>query len=172
MSLKIQLHPDNIKKIKSDKVTFVKNFTTIEDKYDFNFLFSLLELVSMPIEFKANDESLFKKVFQIRKIKSVVKDFNFVQDFLQKVVEYFPDNRDDCDIFFSFQSTTGNSHQDIEDVFIIGLEGEVIYKTFGETSDFHKIQKGDMIFIPKGIRHKVIGLSPRITLSIGFYGNK
>lgn len=172
MSLKIHITPENVETIKNNKVTFVENFTTIDDKYDFNFLFSLLESISIPIDFKGNDESFFKKVFQIKKLKGYVPGFNFIQDFLKQVFKFYPDDRDNCDIFFSFQSTSGNSHLDIEDVFIVGLEGQVMYKIFGEVSNYYTIKKGDMIYIPKGIQHKVIGLSPRITLSVGFYGRK
>ncbi len=172
MSVKIELPPENVKTIKNNKVTFVENFTNIDDKYDFNFLFSLLESISIPVGFKGIDEPFFKKVFQIKQLKGYIPGFKFIQDFLQQVFEFHSDDRDNCDIFFSFQSTSGNSHQDIEDVFIVGLEGQVMYKIFGEVSNYYTIKKGDMIYIPKGIQHKVIGLSPRITLSVGFYGRK
>ena len=172
MPVKVQVPPENVETIKNNKVTFVKNFSDIEDKYDFNFLVSLIESVGTPVDFKDNDNSFFKKVFQIKKLKGYVKDFNFIQDFLQKFFKYYPDDRDNCDIFFSFQSTSGLSHLDIEDVFIVGLEGEVMNKTFGEVLNYYTIHKGDMIYIPKGVQHKVIGLSPRVTLSVGFYGRK
>jgi len=29
-----------------------------------------------------------------------------------------------------------------------------------------------MVFIPRGIKHKVIGLNPRIIASVGFYGKR
>lgn len=29
-----------------------------------------------------------------------------------------------------------------------------------------------MIFIPQGVKHKVIGMSPRIIASIGFFGKR
>ena len=74
--------------------------------------------------------------------------------------------------FFSFVSQVGNSHVDREDVFIIGLKGEVIYRVFGVEDKDYYLKKGDMIFIPKGIKHKVIGLSSRIVASIGFYGKR
>ena len=64
MSVKIELPPENVKTIKNNKVTFVENFTNIDDKYDFNFLFSLLESISIPVDFKGIDEPFLKKFFK------------------------------------------------------------------------------------------------------------
>ena len=66
----------------------------------------------------------------------------------------------------------GRSHIDEEDVFIIGLKGNVIYRVFDIQNKDYSIEEGDMIFIPKGLKHKVIGISPRIIASIGLYGER
>ena len=78
----------------------------------------------------------------------------------------------EVDLFFSLVSQIGNSHVDIEDVFIIGLKGEIIYRIFDFENKDYSIKKGDMIFIPKSIKHKAIGINPRIIVSIGFYGER
>jgi len=66
----------------------------------------------------------------------------------------------------------GTPHVDIEDVFIIGLKGTTIYRVFDIENKDYTIEKGDMIFIPRGIKHKVIGLNPRIVASIGYFGKR
>ena len=172
MTVKINLLPEYAESIKNNKVTLVKNFSKIENKYDFNLLISIFERIDTPIVFIGPEDSFFKKIFCIRNVESTFKDFKFFKSFLQQVFKYLPDNRDGCDIFFSFKSTAGLSHVDIEDVFIVGLEGVITYKTFGEKTNYYEIHKGDLIYIPKGVQHKVIGMSPRITLSVGFFGNK
>ncbi len=91
-------------------------------------------------------------------------------DFLSKLFKYERDARDEVDLFFSFVSQVGNSHIDEEDVFILGLKGKTIYRVFGNVDKDYMIEKGDIIFIPRGIKHKVIGLTSRIVASIGFYG--
>lgn len=170
MTVKINLLPEYVESIKNNKVTFVKNFSKIENRYDFNLLISFFERIDTPILVKSVEDSFFKQVFQIRDLESTFKDFKFFKSFLQQVFKYLPDDRDGCDIFFSFKSTAGSSHMDPEDVFIVGLEGVVTYKTFEEKTNYYEIHKGDLIYIPKGVQHKVIGMSPRITLSVGFNG--
>ena len=131
MTVKIDLLPEYVENIKNNKVTFIKNFSTIENKYDFNWLVSFFEKLDIPVLFKNNENSFFNKIFQIRKLENIFEDFKFLQSFLQQVFKYVPNNQEGCEI-----------------------------------------QKGDLIYIPKGVHHKVISLSPRITLSIGFYGKK
>ena len=171
--MEVDLLPEYVEDIKKNKVTLVKNFSKIEKEYDFNLLMSLFEKTDVPVTTKNNGaDDFFKTVFQIKKLENTFEDFKFVQGFLKQVFKYLPHNEDSCDIFFSFKSGSGLSHVDEEDVFIIGLNGVAVYKIFGEKTDYHEIHKGDLIYIPKGIRHKVIGLSPRITLSVGFFGAK
>ena len=157
--------------IKENKVTLIKNFATLERNYDFNLLSQLMEENNLTISQKSFVGSL-KDVFQIHKVSNTLQEFKIFFDFLSKLFKYERDLKDEVDLFFSFVSQIGNTHLDVEDVFIIGLKGEVIYRVFdGETRDYN-IQKGDMIFIPKNIKHKVIALNPRIVASIGFYGRR
>jgi len=165
------LNKEQISLIKNNKVTFIKNFVLLTREYDFNLLSKLME----ENECKVNQKSLvgnLKDVFQMLKVSNTLQEFKTFFDFLSKLFNYERHEDDEVDLFFSFVSQVGNSHVDKEDVFIIGLSGEVIYRVFGvEDKDYH-IKKGDMIFIPSGIKHKVIGLSSRIVASIGFYGKR
>ena len=54
----------------------------------------------------------------------------------------------------------------------MGLKGKVIYKIFDTDVTEYIIEKGDMIFIPRGIKHKVIGITPRIVAAAGFFGTR
>ena len=53
----------------------------------------------------------------------------------------------------------------------MGLHGKTMYQIYGENKIDYIINKGDLIFIPKGNKHRSIALSPRIIASIGFYGS-
>ena len=161
----------DLKDIQENKVTLVKNFASLTREYDFNLLSNLMEENECIISQKSNVGNL-KDVFQIHKISNCLKEFKTFFDFLTKLFKYERDLRDEVDLFFSLVSQVGNSHVDIEDVFIIGLKGKIIYKVFDFENKNYSIEQGDMIFIPKGIKHKVIGINPRIVASIGFYGNR
>ena len=161
----------DLKDIQENKVTLVKNFASLTREYDFNLLSNLMEENECIISQKSNVGNL-KDVFQIHKISNCLKEFKTFFDFLTKLFKYERDLRDEVDLFFSLVSQVGNSHVDIEDVFIIGLKGKIIYKVFDFENKNYSIEQGDMIFIPKGIKHKVIGINPRIIASIGFYGKR
>jgi len=157
--------------IKENKVTLIKNFILLERNYDFNLLSNLMEENECKIHQKSFVGNL-KDVFQMFKVSNTLQEFKTFFDFLSKLFKYERHEYDEVDLFFSFVSQVGNSHVDLEDVFIIGLKGEVIYRVFGVENKDYYLKKGDMIFIPKGIKHKVIGLSSRIVASIGFYGKR
>ena len=157
--------------IKENKVTLIKNFILLERNYDFNLLSKLMEENECKVDQKSFVGNL-KDVFQMLKVSNTLQEFKTFFDFLSKLFKYERHEDDEVDLFFSFVSQVGNSHVDREDVFIIGLKGEVIYRVFGVEDKDYYLKKGDMIFIPKGIKHKVIGINPRIVASIGFYGNR
>ena len=153
----------DFKDIQKNKVTLVKNFVSLTREYDFNLLSNLMEENNCRISQKSNIGNLKD---------NVLEEFKIFNDFLSKLFKYERDSRDGLDLFFSLVSQVGNSHVDVEDVFIIGLRGITIYRiSDSENKDFY-IKKGDMIFIPKSIKHKVIGLSPRIVASVGFFGER
>ncbi len=168
MSVKIALLPEQLENIKKNKITIVKKFSKIEQIFDFNLLISFIEKCDLPVVIQ-NKNNLFENSFQIKKVEAMFSDFKFFQNYLKQVASYPDHEKNGCDIFFSFKSCSGFTHVDPEDVFIIGLHGKTLYKTFGESIEFHEINKGDLIFIPNGIPHKVISLSPRIILSVGFF---
>jgi len=165
------LKENEINHIKENKVCFVKNFVSLERQYDFNLLSDLMEENNFSITQKSHFGNL-KDVFQICKVSDSLKEFKTFFDFLSKLFRYERDPRDEVDLFFSLVSQVGISHVDVEDVFIIGLKGKVIYRIFNVENKDYSIEKGDMIFIPKGIKHKVLAINPRIVASIGFYGNR
>tara|TARA_R110000796_G_scaffold1802_1_gene7358 strand:- start:2523 stop:3029 length:507 start_codon:yes stop_codon:yes gene_type:complete len=161
----------NFKDIQKNKVTLVKNFVSLTREYDFNLLSNLMEENDCRISQKSSIGNL-KDVFQIHDVSNVLEEFKIFNDFLSKLFKYKRDSRDELDLFFSLVSQVGISHVDVEDVFIIGLKGITIYRiSDSENKDFY-IKKGDMIFIPKNIKHKVIGLNPRIVASAGFFGER
>ena len=165
------LKKNEINYIKENKVCFVKNFVSLERQYDFNLLSDLMEENNFSITQKSHFGNL-KDVFQICKVSDSLKEFKTFFDFLTKMFNYQRDEQDEVDLFFSFVSQSGHSHVDVEDVFIIGLEGRVIYKVFNDENKNYTVEKGDMIFIPKGLKHKVIALDPRIIASVGLFGDR
>lgn len=157
--------------IKENKVTLIKNFALLERKYDFNLLSQIMEENDLEVMYKTSAGNL-KDVFQMIAVNNCLEEFTTFIDFLRRLLKYERDKKDAVDLFFSFVSQVGYTHADIEDVFIIGLEGKTIYRVFDNINKDYTIEKGDMIFIPKGLKHKVIGLTPRIIASIGFYGKR
>ena len=165
------LQKQHLQSINEEKVTYIKDFVKLERTYDFNLISLLIEENNLTILSKANMANL-KDIFQIHKVSSCLKEFKTFFDFLSKLFKYKRDPQDEVDLFFSLTTQVGNTHVDTEDVFIIGLNGKTIYRFYGETDTDYCINKGDMIFIPKNIKHKAIGLTPRIIASIGFFGKK
>jgi len=160
--------------LKENKVTLVKNFFSLGKKYDFNLLSQLMEENEIEVDAKTQIKNL-KDVFQMYDVTNYLPEFKILNDFLSKLLKYEKDVRDNLrkvDLFFSFISQTGNSHVDAEDVFIFGLKGRTIYRVFDDVNENYIVEEGDMIFIPRGIKHKVIGLTPRIVASIGFFGKR
>lgn len=165
------LNEAEVNSIKQNKVTLIKNFIELHKIYDFNFISKTIEENDFVVESKTNLNNL-RNVFQIRNVIDTSQEFKTLFDFLSKLFKYQRDAKDSVDLFISFVSQVGRSHIDEEDVFIIGLKGNVIYRVFDIQNKDYSIEEGDMIFIPKGLKHKVIGISPRIIASIGLYGER
>tara|TARA_B100001939_G_C16753574_1_gene535092 strand:+ start:221 stop:742 length:522 start_codon:yes stop_codon:yes gene_type:complete len=163
------LNKEQVESIKNRKVTHVKNFALLEREYDYNLISDILEETSSTVLTKTSIGNL-RDVYQILKITNFLPEFRVFFDFFIKTFKFKLDPRDAVEIFFSFVAQAGPPHDDIENVFIIGLKGKTIYRVFfkKETIDY-EINKGDMIFIPPGISHKVIGITPRIIASVGFF---
>tara|TARA_R100000388_G_C7172266_1_gene124507 strand:+ start:93 stop:608 length:516 start_codon:yes stop_codon:yes gene_type:complete len=162
------LNKEQVESIKNNKVTHVKNFVSLEREYDFNLISQFLEERDDGVLTKTDMGNL-RDVYQMKRVTDYLPEFRIFFDFLLKTFKYKPDARDAIELFFSFATQSGKPHKDIENVFIIGLKGKVIYRIFeGENADY-EINKGDMIFIPRNIYHKVVGITPRIIASVGFF---
>tara|TARA_R100000781_G_C4074358_1_gene125562 strand:+ start:410 stop:919 length:510 start_codon:yes stop_codon:yes gene_type:complete len=162
---------NNMELIKDNKICLIKNFVSLNKKYDFNFISDLLEKNQLKVVNKTFVGDL-KDVFQIKSVSNTVDELKVFFDFLSKLFNYERDSKDEVDLFFSIVSQVGDAHVDTEDVFILGLSGLVLYRIYEEQNKDYYLEKGDMIFIPKGLKHKVIGMNPRIVASIGFYGKR
>jgi mannose-6-phosphate isomerase-like protein (cupin superfamily) len=165
------INKDQVNLIKENKICHIKDFVLLERQYDFNLISLLLEENDLKVASKSNIGNL-KDIFQIYKVSNCLKEFKTFFDFLSKLFKYERDPRDEVDLFFSLASQVGSPHKDEEDVFIIALSGKIIYRIFDIKNKDYEMNKGDLIFIPKNIKHKVIGITPRIIASIGFYGKK
>jgi len=165
------LKESEINSIRENKVTFIKNFVSLQKNYDFNFLSQLMEENVFQINVMSDYHNL-KNIFQMPNVLNYLPEFKIFFDFLNKLFQYEKSEEDQVDIFFSFVSQVGNPHIDREDVFIIGLNGKTIYRFYDNVNEDYTIEKGDMIFIPKNIKHKSISLTPRIIGSIGFFNER
>jgi len=165
------LNKKNIESIRTQKLTYVKNFTTIVDTYDFNKISSLVDDNSLIVENKLTHGLIFNAIWQLTQIDKFDNFFYMQKDFFNKLFKYVPDIKDGVDIFFSFVTNIGKSHVDVEDVFLIGLYGKTTYRIIDTKKDY-MIEKGDLLYIPKGIKHKSLSTTPRVIASVGFYGGK
>lgn len=165
------LNKEQIESIQNRKVTHVKNFASLEREYDFNLIAEILEERDNKVLTKTNTGGL-RDVYQMLNVTNIFQEFRTFFDFLLKTFKFIPDSRDAVEFFFSFASQVGVVHEDTEDVFIVGLKGKTIYRVYGADNIDYEINKGDMIFIPHGIRHKVIGITPRIIASIGYFNRR
>jgi len=165
------LKESEVKSIRENKLTFVKNFTPLTKEYDFNWISSFMEKNNFTINQTSGVGNL-KDVFQMRSVKDHDNQFVVWFNFFNKLFKYQFHEMDNIDIFFSLVSQNGNVHQDSEDVFIIGLLGTTVYKVFDKEVTDYYIEKSDMIFIPKHLKHKSIAMTPRIIASIGFYNQR
>ena len=162
-----------LESIKNREVTFVKNFIQLKTNYDFNFISKLLEENdNLQSHYRpTNDMSpVLYKNFQIEQVGNFTLEFHSVFNYFKKIIKYDNHPRDNVDLFFSFVPSAGNTHVDQEDVYILGLYGKTMYKMYGENKKDYIINEGDLIFIPRGNKHRSVALSPRIIASIGFYG--
>lgn len=165
------LDTKTVDSIKKQKVTFVKNFTHISDNYDFNKISKLVDDNYLQVDSKPGQVNHFSSIWQLYCVHKVDETLNSYFDFLTKIFKYVRDARDGVDLFFSFVTNASHSHVDIEDVFLIGLSGKTIYRLIKEERDYI-IEKGDLLYIPKGTAHKAISLTPRIIASVGLLGGK
>jgi ribosomal protein L16 Arg81 hydroxylase len=161
------LNSKNIESIKNRQVTFVKGFS-VDELYDMNKLTTFIDNYSMDVLCLAQHENFFRQVLQIKYINEFDDNVAVMKDFLQKTFKYRFNAENGVDIFFSLVANTGSSHVDKEDVFLIGSYGKTTYRMIPEGIDY-QIKKGDLLYIPRGIRHRSFSNTPRAVISIGFF---
>ena len=163
---------EEFESIKNNKVTFIKDFTKFSKTYDFNFISEILNKYDLQV-FNTRDVGYateLQRTFKIVNTSFVAKEFKIIENFLDKIFKYTKDDRDLMDIYVCFVSQVSGAHQDMEDVFIINVKGSVIYQVSEEEEKYYKLDEGDLIYIPKNVIHKAIGVTPRITISYGYFG--
>ena len=146
-----------------------KNFLQFKKELDFNRLSKIMAENNFQSRNMANypENHLLDSIFQIRNIQD---DVFFSEMFHQMNTMFNKENRrTTLDLFFSFaRGARGDNHKDEESVNILGAYGKTMYFINGKEI---LLEKGDRLFINKGVKHRAIGLTPRIILSFGiFYG--
>jgi hypothetical protein len=166
----MKLNATSIESIKNKKPTFIKNFTTLDQLYDFNFLIKFLNDNPVVVYNKQTSPS-YSVIWQARHTHQYNSFFFTFLDFFRKTFKYTTDMNDGVDLFFSLVTLSGEAHVDSEDVFLLGLHGKTIYQDI-ITEKNYTIEEGDLLFFPRQRSHRAISLSPRIVLSVGFFGGK
>jgi len=144
-----------------------KKFIKFKKELDFNKLSSLMS----DNNFQSKVISIYKpdylldSIFQIRNIQD--EEF-FTQVYNQMNHMFNKENkRTTLDLFFSYmRGARGDAHRDQESVHIMGAYGRTLY--FIDNEEII-LERGDRLFIKKSIKHRAIGLTPRIILSFGSY---
>ena len=162
------LNKEQIESIHNREITYVKNFVLLKREYDFNLISKILEEQDNRVLTKTNVGNL-RDVYQMLNVTNYLQEFKIFFDFLSKTFKFNSDPKNGVELYFNFAAQVGAVHDDIENVFIIGLKGKTVYRIYGDNNIDYEINKGDMVFIPPGIKHKAIALTPRIIASIGFY---
>ena len=154
-----------------DAQLLYKNFSTLNGlNFDFNGLSLFLDNYNLSTEIASNfiNSYIVEAVYQVKGVNTTPE---FSQINSEIGAKFNPDQKpSDLDLFFSMVSGSKSiTHHDPYSVFILNLTGRVFYKVGAE--DF-ELNSGDLLVIPKGVTHKAIGLTPRITLSYAFFGNE
>jgi hypothetical protein len=171
------LDKDEVQSIKDKKLTYVKNFTTFEPKFDLNFLGEFINRYgnestmwrNLPTDrYQPQANYQLNENFTLRQLQ----DRSYFHPYLHFLDNLFKQpnayKHTDCYAHISFSSLSGPPHYDPEDVFIIGMYGNTIIQSLPEKENFF-INEGDLIYIPKYKEHRGIALSPRIVMSVGIY---
>jgi ribosomal protein L16 Arg81 hydroxylase len=145
------------KKVLTDVPTWDDILLNVEKSYEENLLIKYLPNFTIITH---NGEKYIKSVFdllqEIKKIDNSVNASAHVYISLTKFGKSF------------------GKHKDNSDVFFWQIIGNTIWKI--ETEDGieeYVMEVGDIIYVPRGIFHEVIPLSPRVGISLGLdYGSK
>ena len=150
---------------------FYKNFSNLSGlEFDFNGLSLFLDKYNLSTKISSNfiNDFIVESVYQVRGVHTT-PEFSLINSEIGE--KFNPDKKaSDLDLFFSMVSGTKSiSHHDACSVFILSLNGKVFYRVGTEGFE---LNPGDLLVIPKGVTHKAIGLTPRITASYAFFGNE
>lgn len=102
------------------------------------------------------------KRIEHEKIKIIKKTLNLL----------FPNICIDADLYGSFENSVGGlkMHADGESTVLHIQQGEILINVLtGSVSYIFDMKQNDMIYIKKGIKHCVLGLTPRFLISYGIY---
>tara|TARA_B110000285_G_C15001047_1_gene551444 strand:+ start:654 stop:1103 length:450 start_codon:yes stop_codon:yes gene_type:complete len=144
-----------------------KNVFEFKTDIDFNFLSKILDENNYTSVFGANwhESFILNGTFLIRNVENN-NNFSFLKEHLDLRFKK-QDETSNLHMFFSFKSgATSITHEDNEDVYIIGAMGRTLYKINNEEV---VVEKGDLMKIPSNTLHTAIGLTPRVILSYGTY---
>tara|TARA_B110001454_G_scaffold198291_1_gene202324 strand:- start:89 stop:592 length:504 start_codon:yes stop_codon:yes gene_type:complete len=156
------------------EVKFYKDYFKAKD-FDFNLLANVIDTSNTSTVISSNyfNDYILESCFQVKDIQGgTFKGYRRIHPYFENIWKKLEEKhnssksrKSSIDIFFSF-CAGGRSiaHEDYDDVSIFGLYGKTIYLI---NDVEYSIEKGDLIFIPKGTIHRAIGITPRI---IGSYG--
>ena len=150
-----------------ENIVFKKNIIQFKEIVDFNYLIKLLNENNFGSVITSNylDQFILNSTFMV---SNVQKDNAFIDlyDYLNKNYNSEGYNSN-LYMFVSFKMGNPSiTHTDDYDVVIIGVHGETVYNLEGTE---YRVGVGDLLKIPKGIKHTAISMTPRIVLSYGRY---
>jgi len=150
---------------------FKKKFIDIKKDFDFNEMTKLINEKQFTSNFASSKpvqkDYVLDDSFKINQVQNE-KDFREIFFYLNSLYNKNNHASNLC-IFFSLMSgSNGSKHSDREDVALIGLYGKTLYII---NDNYYILEKGDLLFIDKGIEHKAVSLEPRIVLSYGVFPN-
>jgi ribosomal protein L16 Arg81 hydroxylase len=148
---------------------FKKNFIDFKKNFNFNDLTNLLNSKQFESSFassvSARNNFILEESFKIPLVQN--EDcFKELFQYLNKIYNE-KGNQSNLSIFFSLSGgSSGNNHFDRENVVLIGLYGKTLYIIGNK---HYILEKGDLLFIERGVYHRAVSLEPRIVLSFGVF---
>ena len=133
---------------------------------DFNQFTEILSSDNYCSQVSANylNAYMLQTIFKVRDVHT----HSFFNDIIKKIC-FFKQipigSKVDAFLFIAFtQGSVSIIHKDDHDVFLYGLYGKTLYLVEKEN---YMLDQGDLLHIEKGKLHQALGLTPRITLSLG-----
>jgi hypothetical protein len=160
----------NLKKVFNKKVLLIKSLINGLD-FDLNKLTEILNTEEYLHVIKCNQEDFNSNkaldyVFQIRWIHRCIY-LRSLYDFIkQETKTMFRDGA--FDLFVSFKGARGQTHKDSEHVLIVGLYNTTEYY-FPALKKTYYLEKGDVLYIPRGLVHTANSNEARAVASISLY---